>query len=126
MNRRVSSWFGVVAVASLLAPGCKQDPLSDLDGTPADIVTSFTSVVVDAGDSTTFTASVVDGRSTPLPDAITFTTCDAAKVSVSADPTYDPVPATSTRAIVRGVAAGASCVNVSGGGLSTQVDVTVN
>ena len=125
MNRRVSSWLGVVAAVSLLAPGCKSDPLSDLDGSPAAIVTSFTDLVVAVGASTSFTASVVDGRSTPLLETVTFSACDA-KVTAATDPNYNPVPATSFKATVSGVSAGTSCVNVSGGGLQAQVNVTVN
>ncbi|MBI1967067.1 MAG: hypothetical protein HYS40_03670 [Gemmatimonadetes bacterium] len=125
MNRRVSGWLGVVAVVSLLAPGCKSDPLSDLDGSPTAIVTSFTDLTVSVGTSVTFTAQVVDGRSTPLETAITFSACDT-KVTAGADATYDPVPRTSARAIVTGVSAGTSCVNVQGGGLTATVNVTVS
>lgn len=125
MNRRVSSWLGVVAAVSLLAPGCKSDPLSDLDGSPVAIVTSFTDLVVAVGDTTNFTASVVDGRSTPLAETVAFSACDA-KITAGTDPSYNPVPATSAKAQVIGVSAGASCVNVTGGGLQAQVKVTVN
>jgi len=125
MNRRLLGTLG--ALAALVGPlaGCKNDPLSDLDGTPAAIVTTFTDLVLAVGDSTTFRASVVDGRSTPLTAAVTFSACDG-KITVVTDASYQAVPPTSTQAKVKGVSAGTSCVTVAGGGLQATVNVTVN
>ncbi len=125
MNRRFLGLLGVGAALVFTAAGCKGDPLSDADGNPVAIVTSFTDLVVDVGSSVTFTAEVVDGRNTPLQTAITASACDA-KVTASLDPNFNPVPATATGFVVAGVTAGTSCVNLSGGGLQATVDVTVN
>jgi len=125
MNRRFQGFLGVAAMLGLFGSACVKDPLSDLDGTAAGITTDFSAVIVDAGNTVLLTASVIDGRSTPLTTAVTFTACDA-KVTVALDDTYAPVPATSYRAVITGVSAGTSCVDVAGGGQSTQVDVEVN
>ena len=125
MNRRSRGFLGVAAMLGLVGSGCVKDPLSDLDGTVAGIRTDFSAVVVAAGKTVLLTASVIDGRSSPLTTPVTFTACDA-KVTVVLDDTYEPVPATSYRAVITGVTAGTSCVDVAGGGQSTQVDVEVN
>ncbi|MGH7644741.1 MAG: hypothetical protein ACREMR_04055, partial [Gemmatimonadales bacterium] len=122
MKARLS---GLLAVpAALLLFGCLEDPVSDLDGGAAAIITSATSFQLAEGDQVAFTASVVDGRAIPLPIAVSFAACDA-DVSVEADTSYHPVPAVSSRANVTAVAAGASCITVSGGGLSDTVGATV-
>jgi len=121
MMRRFFGFLGATAGIVLVAGSCVKDPLSDLDGTPAAIITSHSTVqLTQGGAGIAVTASVVDGRSVPLDVPITFTPCDAA-VTVTPDATYQPVPATSARDIVRGVAPAASCVNVNGGGLTKQV-----
>jgi hypothetical protein len=125
MNRRILGLLGVGAALVFTVAGCKGDPLSDADGTPVALTTSFTDLVVDVGNSVTFTAEVVDGRNTPLEVAITAVACDA-KVTTSPDPDFNPVPATTSGFLVAGVTAGTSCVNLSGGGLQATVDVTVN
>jgi len=124
MNRRLFGTLGVMAalVASTVA-GCKGDPLSDLgDGTPAALVTDFTYLEVIIAGTRTWTATVVDGRGTPLVAAVTFRTCNAV-ASVAIDTSYHPVPATSTRAVVTGVTYGTSCVIAEGGGFSDTVQI---
>ena len=124
MNRRLLGTLGVMAVLGAPLAGCKSDPLSDLDGTPAAIVKQFSQIHLAVGDSTTFTASVVDGRSTPLAEPITFSS-GAPAVTVSNDPTYVRVPATSQRAKVRAVSADTTYVIIQGGGLRDSVRVLV-
>lgn len=127
MNRRR---YGTLGLLALLAPlavsltGCKEDPLSDLDGTPAGVVTDFTYLQMAIGAQARVTARVVDGRSTPLDVPITFTACSGA-VSATADTSYHPVPATSARVIVTALTANPSCVRVAGGGLEDTVSVAV-
>ena len=125
MNRRFLGLLGVGAALAFTVAGCKGDPLSDADGTPVALTTSFTDLVVSIGDTVSFTARVVDGRNTPLVETITAGACDA-KITAAIDPNFDPVPVTSTGFIVVGVSAGTSCVNVAGAGLQATVDVTVN
>jgi hypothetical protein len=125
MTRRFFGILGALAGAALVTGSCVEDPLSNLDGTPAAIVTSHSALQLTQGaGGIAVTASVVDGRSTPLAVPVTFAPCDAAVVVV-ADPTYDPVPSTSARDTVRGVSPAASCVNISGGGLTKQLPVIV-
>jgi hypothetical protein len=125
MTRRVTGLLGALAATVLVGGSCIQDPLSDLDGNPAAIVTSHSELqLTEGGASLGVTAQVVDGRTTPLALPITFAPCDAA-VSLAPDPSFDPVPATSARRLVSGVSPAASCVNVSAGGLTKAVDVIV-
>jgi hypothetical protein len=104
--------------------GCKDDPLSDLDGTPVAIVKQFSQIHLAVGDSTTFTASVVDGRFAPLEATITFSS-GAAAVAVTNDGSYVPVPPTSSRAWVKAVSADTTFVIIVGGGLRDSVQVLI-
>jgi hypothetical protein len=122
MNRRLFGAFGAIAVVNLVIGSCKSDPLSDLDGTPAALVTNFSYLEVNVGAAQPVTAYVVDGRSTPLEEPVTFTACSGV-ISVAPDPDYHPVPATSARALVTGVTFGTSCVVVAGAGFVDTVQV---
>jgi hypothetical protein len=124
MNRRLFGAFGVLAVIAFSVGACKSDPLSDLDGNPAAVVTDFSYLQLLIGSSTTITASVLDARTTPLAIPLTFSACNNA-VTVAADPSYNPIPATSARAIVTAQAPGTSCVVVSGGGVSDTITISV-
>lgn len=124
MNRGLCGTVGVMAALIGTLGSCKSDPLSDFDGTPAAIVKQFSQIHLAVGDSTTFTASVVDGRSVPLAETITFSS-GAAAVAVSNDPTYVPVPPTSQRAKVRAVSADTVFVIIQGGGLRDSVRILV-
>ena len=88
------------------------------------ILKQYSQIHLAVGDSTTFIASVVDGRSVPLAESITFTS-GAAAVAVMNDPTYVPVPATSQRAKVRAVSADTVFAFIQGGGLRDSVQVLV-
>ena len=124
MKRRLLGTLGVVAALVGTLAGCKKDPLSDLDGTPVAIVKQFSQIHLAVGDSTTFTASVVDGRFTPLEEAITFSAA-AAQVTVANDGSYQPVPPTSQRAKVKAVSVGTTYVIVAGGGLRDSVRIVI-
>ena len=124
MNRRVFGMLGAMAVLTV-SVSCKSDPLSDLDGKPAAIVKQFSQMHIAVGDSATFTASVVDGRSAPLTEPVTFSVSGASPITVAEDGTYDPIPATSKRAKVKGVAADTVYVVIQGGGLRDSVRVFV-
>ena len=124
MIRRIRGMVAVTAALGLAVAACAEDPLSDLDGNPAAIATSATQIVVTVGDTAALTASVIDGRTTPLTQPVTFAAC-AGTIAVANDASYDPVPATSFRALVIGVSADSTCVNLSGGGLQSQVTVIV-
>ena len=124
MNRRLFGAFGVLAVVAFSVGGCKSDPLSNLDGTPAAVVTNFSYLQMPIGGTAEVTASVLDARATPLKVPITFAACTN-DVAVVVDTSYHPVPPTSARAIVRAVTAAPSCVVVSGGGLSDTVQVSI-
>ena len=124
MNRRVFGTLGVMAVLVASVSSCKKDPLSDLDGKPVAIVKQFTQMHIAVGDSATFTASVVDGRSTPLNETITFSVAGS-PITVVEDASYNPIPRTSARAKVKGVAADTAYVLIQSGGLRDSVRVFV-
>lgn len=124
MNRRLFGAFGVLTLIAFTFESCKSDPLSDLDGSPAAVVTNFSYLQLPLGSSGTITASVLDARTTPLEVPITFTACTA-DVTVTPDTGYHPHPVTSAQAIVTANTAAPSCVRVAGGGLEDTVDVAV-
>jgi len=124
MNRRLFGAFGVLTVVAFGLGSCKSDPLSDLDGNPARVVTDFSYLQLPIGGTQVVNASVLDARTTPLEVPITFTPCTA-DVSVAVDTSYHPIPPTSSQAIVTAVSANSSCVVVSGGGISDTVTVAV-
>ncbi len=125
MTRRFFGFLGALTGIALVGGSCVEDPLADLDGNVAAILTSYSSVQLTQGATgIALTVSAVDGRSTPLAVPITAAGCDAA-VTVTVDTSYHPVPATSARFIVAGASPAASCVNVSAGGLSKSVTAVV-
>jgi hypothetical protein len=124
MNRRLFEAFGVLSIVGFSVVGCKNDPLSDLDGTPSTLITNFSYLQMPLGSTATVNASVLDERTTPLQVPITFTPCTA-DVTVQTDTSYHPIPATSAQAIVTAVTPNASCVVVAGGGIEDTVSVAV-
>lgn len=125
MTRRFFGFLGALTGLALVSGSCVDDPLADLDASPAAIEASHSILqLTEGGASFPITASVVDGRSTPLEIPVTATACDAA-VTATADATYDPVPATSARFRIAGISPAASCVNLAGGGLTKRVDAVV-
>ena len=123
MNRRLFGAFGAVAVAALFVGGCKSDPLSDQDGTPATLVVDFSYLQMPLGTTIPVTATVYDARTTPLQVPITFTACNSV-VTVGVDTSYHPIPPTSARAVVTAVTPANSCVVVSGAGFTDTVAVS--
>lgn len=124
MNRRLFGTVGVLAIVVFCVGGCKSDPLSDLDGTPSNVITNFSYLQMPIGGEATVNATVVDGRATPIAVPITFTPCTA-DVTVANDTSYHPVPATSAQAIVTAVTANSSCLVVSGGGLQDTIQIAI-
>src|SRR5205807_1635049 len=102
------------------------NPTADGSGVPAEVITNFSSFTLAPGDSATFTAQIVDSRLTPLSGDITFSTCNAAVATVTPDPTYQPVPNTSRRAIIHAISSPITCILASSSGTkpdSVQVGV---
>jgi hypothetical protein len=124
MNRRLFGAFGVLTIVTLSVGSCKSDPLSDVDGSPAVVVTDFSYLQMPIGSTNSITASVLDARTNALAVPITFTACTG-DVTVVPDPDYNPVPNTSARAIVTANTPNPSCVRVEGGGLEDTVQVAV-
>lgn len=125
MQRRLIGILGVLGALSLTAGACIKDPLGDRDGAATAIITDVASLTLLQGEAATVTATVVDGRSIPIVTPITFAGCDA-NVTAADDPAYAPVPEnTSNRAIVTAVGPAATCVEVSGGGVTETVEVIV-
>jgi len=123
MNRRLFGAFGVLAAVAFIGGGCKNDPLSDLDGIPAALVVDFTHLQIGVGQTATVTASVLDARSTPLPIPVTFTACNNV-VTAGPDTSYHPIPATSSRGVVKAQTPAPSCVVVQGAGFTDTVTVS--
>lgn len=123
MNRRLFGAFGVLAAVTFVGGACKNDPLSNLDGTPAALVLDFTHLQIAVGQTATVTASVLDARSTPLAVPVTFTACNAV-VTAGIDTTYHPIPATSSRGVITAQAPAPSCVVVQGAGFTDTVTVS--
>lgn len=125
MHRRLFETLGTLAaLAVVTVAGCKKDPLSDLDGNPAAVLTNFSYLQLGIGDQASVTAQIIDARATPLAVPITFSPCTG-DVTVVTDTSYHPVPATSARAIVTAVSANPSCVVVAGGGVTDTVTVAI-
>jgi hypothetical protein len=116
--------LGVMAALIIAGGGCKDDPLSDLDGKPAAIVKEFSQMHVAIGGNATFTASVVDGRLTPLTEPVTFS-ASGSNFTVANDDTYKPPVPTSFRAKVTGTGAGTGYAIITGAGLRDSVQVIV-
>jgi hypothetical protein len=124
MNSRVCGTIGVLAGLALVA--CRTDPLGDLDGTPASVDMNAAQFIFALGATGSLTASILDARATPLEEPITFTSRDPTVATAVVDPTYNPVPRTSARAVVTGVTGGAATyIVVSGGGVSDSALVGV-
>lgn len=114
MNARFTALF--VGAAALLV-GCHNNPTADGSGTATQVIGNFASFTMNPGDSAAVIVSIVDSRLTQLPGTITFSTCNAAIATVHVDPTYAPVPATSTRAVIQAVNPTYTCVIASSGSL---------
>ena len=126
MSSRVCGMIGVLAGLALV--GCHHDPLNGLDGTPAYLTKNFSEIDLSLSAATktgTITASVVDGRATPLEDPVVFSSRNSAVATAVIDTSYHPVSPTSSRALVRAIAAGTTYVNLSGAGLSDSVKIVV-
>jgi hypothetical protein len=119
---RKPGWIAALGLFGVLAVACDDNPLSEGrdDVDRFRINPSFAFVKVN--DSTKVSAIAVNRHGEPTGDAVTATACDA-RISVQRDPTrveYEPPE----RFVVRGIAEGETCVNVSAGG--TQATVTIN
>jgi hypothetical protein len=125
MHSRFSGLIGVLVGLGAMTVACKSDPLSDHDGTPAAISLDFAELDLAVGATANVTASVLDGRSLALEEPVTFTSRAAGTAGVAVDPTYAPNPATSSRAVVSALAAGATYVIATGAGLTDSVKVVV-
>jgi hypothetical protein len=123
MTRRLFGICGALGLA-LVSGSCIDDPLADLDGTPAVLELSHSALQLSQGTTFPVIATVRDGRSTALAVPITATGCGAA-VTAQADPDYEPVPPVSSRFILSAVGAAGTCVNFSGGGVTNQMQVVV-
>ena len=124
MMRRFFGLFGALTGLALVSASCIDDPLADLDGAPAAVVFDHSLLVQAIGEQDTVIARIVDGRFTELEVPITYTACDG-DIAVSANASHDPIPPVSASFVVQAFTSGASCVVVSGGGISDTLDVGV-
>lgn len=121
MNARISGLV-LSAVVGVLggALGCVSNPTSDGSGTPAQVLSNFQSLLIPRFSTSTFRASVVDSRLTPLATPVTFGSCNGSVATAVSDPTYAPPAPTSYQAVVTGVTLGQTCVTASASGLKTD------
>ena len=123
MTRRFFGFCGVLTSLALVSGSCVEDPLADLDGTPEALIVSHNAMRINQGSGMLFTATVVDGRSTPLPIPVSVTPCSANISVAPADPA--PVPPTQTQTVVTGVQLASTCFDVAGAGFTAHVPVVV-
>ncbi|HEY7684511.1 MAG TPA: hypothetical protein VH833_00265 [Gemmatimonadales bacterium] len=116
MKPRISGLYGIVALLAGTALACHNDPTAEGVGSPFAVVLDFSSLTLDQGSSAQVVARIVDSRFTPLEGDITFASCDAATATVTADPTFNPVPPLAERATIAAVGANASCITASAAG----------
>ena len=122
MSRKLG-WITALGMVAVLAAACDDNPLAE-DRDSVDrfrINPSFAFVKV--SDSTKVSAIAVNVHGEPTGDAVTATACDA-KINVARDETrveYEPPE----RFVVRGIAEGESCVNVTAGGRNATITITV-
>lgn len=116
--------FAVLGALAIVAgAACDDNPLEEGRDETARFRLNPTVANVAVGDSTQVTAIAVNQYDEPTGQAVTATACDG-KVSVTPHPgrsDYEPPE----RFIVRGVTAGESCINVSGGGKTGTVTINV-
>jgi hypothetical protein len=120
-GRGVCAVLGALAIVAIAA--CDDNPLEEGRDTTARFRLNPSVATVAVGDSTQVTAIAVNDYDEPTGQAVTATACDG-KVSVAPHPGrsgYEPPE----RFVVRGVTAGESCVNVSGGGQTATVTINV-
>jgi hypothetical protein len=123
MNAGTRGRLGIT-LALLFAGSCAKDPLSDLDGQPADLVTDASVLNVAVDSTGRVTATVLDARGIPLEVPITFV-ARSSVVTATVDQTYHPVPVTSARVLIRGGSVGSTYVIAEGGGIRASVRVNV-
>ena len=126
MQSRLSGYLALITVLTALVVTCKGNPLADGAGTPYLITSDFSSLNVKNGGTGLVTSWVLDVRADRVEVPISFAACNAAVAAVTADATYKPAPATSSRAIISGASVGTTCVTVTSSGLKPDtVSVTV-
>jgi len=128
MNARISGLIGVAVMFAGVA-ACHKDPTAAGAGVATEVLANFDSLTIDSASTGKFVASVVDMDLTPLTNAVSLAMCGggATIASVTADTSYHPVPNTSVRAVVTGLAPGNTCVIASSSGVKPDsVQVTVN
>lgn len=111
------------AMVILAASACDDNPLAEGRDDTARFRLNPSVANVAIGDSTFVTAIAVNDFNEPTGADVQASACDG-KISVAPDPRrseYEPPE----RFVIKGVTAGESCVNVSGGGQTTSVTVTV-
>ena len=118
MLPRLFGRLGLIAALTAPGVGCKHDPTAEGVGTPFAITAEFASMNVAVGATGSFSAYVIDVRTNRLDVPITFSACNDAIATVAADATFDPVPRTSAKGVVTGVAPGTTCAIAMSAGLT--------
>jgi hypothetical protein len=125
MQPRLFGRLGLIAALAAAGVTCKGNPTAEGAGEPFAVHAEYASLHVGVGLSVTFSAWVMDVRTNRLPVPITFTACNGAIATVAPDATFDPVPPTSAKGVVTGVAPGTACALVSSSGLAPDTVIVV-
>jgi hypothetical protein len=125
MLPRLLGPLALIAAVAATGVSCATNPTAEGVGTPVEIHTDFSTMHVAVGVDASLSAWVVDVRTNRLPVEITFTACNAAVAKVALDAAFDPVPPTSAKGVVTGVAAGTACAIVSSSGLKPDTVIVL-
>lgn len=122
MDRNIKAIAGLLVAAGLA--GCKGDPTAVLEGTgPQSVVTSFSFVTFNVGDSLLVTSQARDGGNNPLKDTATVASADATIATVA---DYAVKPLLAKGFYIKGVKTGTTTVTATAGAVSATIKVVVN
>lgn len=123
MRKDVRAVLGLTLLLGAFTVACDNNPLKADADKGFFMYTNPSFAQVKVGGTTKVRANVMNKYSSPTGDAVTATPCDA-KITAVAD-TSRTVFESPERFVVTGVAAGSSCLIVTGGGVSDTVTFNV-
>lgn len=121
MQRVMRAILGALVLAA--ATACSDDPLSGDRDQASYFFLNPTVATVKRDSTIKVTANVMNRHGAPTGHAVSGTPCDA-KITAAVDPTRSAFEEPE-RFLVKGVAVGASCLVVNGGGIQDTVTVNV-
>ena len=115
--------FVTTLAAVALLTACFDDPTSSLRSGPSQIRLSRSLAFLNPGTSVVVEATLLDQQGNVLPGVVSFSTADASVATAADVDTLEGL--TETSGEITGVAAGATYVRVTGGGLTDSIFVVV-